>query len=244
MYQSGNTRWQRITRYADEARLLMMRDREVGERAFLDLVSGYPDDGMPYLKRGEALEYLGDYASAIRDYDRAAALFSRPAWRLQARKARARARAQWALSQVSEASESVDGTSDATDQQWLSACTRCSRLLDEIPAAAPELQRRVLAPFWYYSGSHRLAAIALRRAVCHVICKVCDVEMPRAEPYSTLVKIVRDKVPALQGDVEFIFALRTDPSSESSVPRAHVLTGSEAMIRILEWWRDCARQSR
>lgn len=238
MYDSSESEWRRITRDAEDARLLMMRDREAGERAFLDLLSRHPKDGMVPFKRGEAYEYLGEYALAIRDYERAAERFPRPAYRLEAQHAIARTEARRAQVETMAAAANGGNTPITAIQHKRALCTACSRLLDQIPGIDAPLQQRVLAPFWWVDDSPRLAAGSLHQALRHVISALHRNRRCVEMKPSALIKSVRAREPEIVRDVECILALRTDPPPKVSATYSDVLAGLEAMNRILAWWKD------
>lgn len=52
--------WREIMLRAENARVTMLKDRLRGEQMFDNLLTEYPNDGMIYYKRGEALEALGE----------------------------------------------------------------------------------------------------------------------------------------------------------------------------------------
>lgn len=68
----------------------MMRNPQLGDRPFGQLLSKYPQDGMIFYERGEAFEYLNELERAERDYAEAERLLPLPHWKLVARRALAR----------------------------------------------------------------------------------------------------------------------------------------------------------
>lgn len=79
------SRWASVLRAAGAAATLMITDRVAGERAFLELVSTNPDDGMVPLRRAEAYERLGLLSEAAADYQRAEQLLPFPTRKAEAR---------------------------------------------------------------------------------------------------------------------------------------------------------------
>jgi len=77
--------WRERMRKADAAKGLLLKDRERGERAFDELLTEYPLDGMVYFKRAEGWQYLEQWNLALSDYKRAASRFPMEAWRERAR---------------------------------------------------------------------------------------------------------------------------------------------------------------
>ncbi len=79
--------WRVVTEAADKAKLAMLSDRAVGDRAFSALLAQTPNDGMIYFKRGEAYEALGENSLAAADFTRAMGLFPMPEWKKRAQEA-------------------------------------------------------------------------------------------------------------------------------------------------------------
>jgi len=70
---------------AEEAKRLLLEDRERGEHVFDELLKDYPYDGMVYFKRAEGWESLQQWVLALSDYGRAATRFPMETWREKAR---------------------------------------------------------------------------------------------------------------------------------------------------------------
>jgi tetratricopeptide (TPR) repeat protein len=79
--------WRDIMNDADAAKKLMISDRKAGEGEFLRLNEEYPSDGMIYFKRGEAFEVIGEYSTALGDFEKAEILLPMQEWKLRARAA-------------------------------------------------------------------------------------------------------------------------------------------------------------
>ncbi|MGO9640243.1 MAG: hypothetical protein ACLP1Y_02920 [Candidatus Acidiferrales bacterium] len=76
-----------IMNAASKAKDLLIKDRVQGERAFEALLKQYPFDGMIYLKRAEAWEFLEEIGLARNDYADAARLLTMPKWKQPAENA-------------------------------------------------------------------------------------------------------------------------------------------------------------
>jgi len=85
--------WKEITREADAAKSLLLKNRSSGEEAFLKLIEEYPKDGMIRFQRGKGYEELKEYALAIKDYRFAEDLFPKKLYQEDARQARLRVEA-------------------------------------------------------------------------------------------------------------------------------------------------------
>jgi hypothetical protein len=69
---------------ANAAKRMTLSDRAVGEAEFQGLLATHPDDGMIYLKRGEACNRLGARDLAAADYRRAEGLLALEDWKVRA----------------------------------------------------------------------------------------------------------------------------------------------------------------
>jgi hypothetical protein len=86
--EHGRARWRDIVLQADHAKRTLSVDRTEGEKEFEQLLEQYPQDGMVYLRRGEARLEVGDVRGANSDLLRAEELLPRPKWKQRARDAR------------------------------------------------------------------------------------------------------------------------------------------------------------
>jgi len=94
--------WLEIMKRAEAAKSLMISSRAVGEREFIRLIEQFPADGMVYLKRGEALEVIGEYSNALIDFEKAEILFPMDKWKAFARTAVERVKAKMDNAEISK----------------------------------------------------------------------------------------------------------------------------------------------
>jgi hypothetical protein len=84
--------WRVLMDQAKTAKRTMLGNRPAGEREFDRLLAEFPNDGMVYFQRGEALEALGEKGLAAADFCKAEGLFPMASWKTSARQAAARTR--------------------------------------------------------------------------------------------------------------------------------------------------------
>lgn len=86
MNEHGNQGdWIKIMRKAEKAKRAYLSDGVEGDIQFAKLLEQFPDDGMVYFKRAEALEQMGDMTSAARDYELAEKHFPLDKWKAKSR---------------------------------------------------------------------------------------------------------------------------------------------------------------
>jgi hypothetical protein len=73
--------WRIIWKKAFIANELLIKDRMKGEKEFKKILKKHKTDGMVFYERGEAYEFIGEYAYAINDYQIASSLFPAPHWK-------------------------------------------------------------------------------------------------------------------------------------------------------------------
>ncbi len=213
---SGGSDWENIMRRAEQARRIMIVDRERGEDEFAQLLSVDPTDGMIYFKRAEAYEALKVYDLAAKDYALAESLFPMASWKAQARVGLRRVRQEIPEGDVLQPYR-----------------TRLAQIADVVPYLAEPVQRAMDT----LERDPSSAAVSLRQALERALDALVD-RAPNGPHPSTAedIAVVSGTAPEMVvSHMHTVRKIGNMAAHGTDLAATDVLSSLNSMLCILEW---------